>query len=154
MDFKNYDILYLRILIKAKFPLYLKSDNVFAPASSTTHLSPALASGNKLSETMTSPLKEEKTLITSNVKSIVYKKINKKKKKKETRMRIIDERNENIEKILKEMSYQIMNSLEMKMKNVIKKLPIENTVLCKCKNNNNASNNNNVNNKDYSHNCK
>ena len=103
IDFKNYDILYLRILIKSKIPLYLKSDNVFAPASSTTHLSPGLASGNKLSVTMTSPLKGEKTLITSNVKLIAYKKINRKEKK--TQMRIIDERNENIGKIMKDMNY-------------------------------------------------
>ena len=42
----------------------------------------------------------------------------------------------------------------MKMKNVMKKLPIESTVLCKCENNNNTSNNNNVNNGNYSHNNK
>ena len=42
----------------------------------------------------------------------------------------------------------------MKMKNVMKKLPIESKVLCKCKNNSNTSNNNNVNNKNYSHNNK
>ena len=42
----------------------------------------------------------------------------------------------------------------MKMKNVMKKLPIENTVLCKYENDNNTSNNNNVNNKNYSHNNK
>ena len=42
----------------------------------------------------------------------------------------------------------------MKMKNVMKKFPIENTVLCKCKNISNTSNNNNVNNKNYSHNNK
>ena len=69
-------------------------------------------------------------------------------------MRIIDERNENIEKIMKEMNYQTMNGIEMKMKNVMKKLPIENTVLCKCKNISNTSNNNNVNNKNYIHNNK
>ena len=85
IDFKNYDKFYLRISIKSKIPLYLKSDNVFAPASSTTHLSPGLASGNKLSVTMTSPLKEEKTLIASNVKSIVYKIRRSIKKKKEKR---------------------------------------------------------------------
>ena len=47
-----------------------------------------------------------------------------------------------------------MNRIEMKMTNDIKKLPIENTVSCKCKNNSNTSNNNNVNNKSYSHNNK
>ena len=71
-------------------------------------------------------------------------------------MRIIDERNENIEKIMKEMSYQTLNRIEMKMKmkNDMKKLPIEKTVLCKYENDNNTSNNNNVNNEDYGHNNK
>ena len=35
-------------------------------------------------------------------------------------MRIIDERNENIGKIMNEMNYLIMNRIEMKMKNVMK----------------------------------
>ena len=69
-------------------------------------------------------------------------------------MRIIDERNENIEKIMKEMSCKTLNRIEMKMKNDMKKLPIENTVLCKYENDNNTSNNNNVNNKNYIHNNK
>ena len=69
-------------------------------------------------------------------------------------MRIIDQRKKNIGKIMKEMNYQTLNRIGMKMKNVMKKLPIENTVLCKCKNNSNTSNNNNVNNKNYSHNNK
>ena len=69
-------------------------------------------------------------------------------------MRIIDERNEYIGKIMKEMNYQTMKRIEMKLKNVMKKLPIENRVLCKYENNNNTSNNNNVNNKNYSHNNK
>ena len=93
-------------MIKSKIPLYLKSDNVFAPASSTTHLSPGLASGNKLSVTMTSPLKGKKTLINYIQREIdcVQEDQSKRKKKKETHMRIIDERNENIEKIMKEMN--------------------------------------------------
>ena len=69
-------------------------------------------------------------------------------------MRIIDEKNEYIGKFMNEMNYQTMNRVEMKLKNVMKKPPIENTVLCKCKNNSNTSNNNNVNNKNYSHNYK
>ena len=62
--------------------------------------------------------------------------------------------NENIGKIMKDMNYQTLNRIEMKMKNVMKKLPIESKVLCKCKNNSNTSNNNNVNNKNQSHNNK